>query len=231
MLNYLFHPTKEEKWKKWEDWQIQNLNEIEFVFIDYYTDNYFKIEDCKENEFYPHFGRFSYFLNNKQTAIHDLIHLYDSCKGYARYFTGDPTYIKLIKEYDLSANDKILGKIDFNEFFYDFHKIHAHIVALFSLSSLVMRLVAFHLAKKGKMLQYGIKPLIEISNESKVRLRQCIEIFQRCSNCKRISEKIWGTHDLCYDCHLTKICNKCGNRKEIVYPSNIRLPTCDSCKK
>lgn len=231
MLNYFYNPPIEEKWKKWMQWQTNNFDQINNCpTIDYYNENYFQINDCKDSIFYKNFGRFSYFLENKESSILDLIHLYDSCKGYARYFTGDPTYIKLIKQYSITNNDKLLNEINFDEFFYDYKKIHAHIVSLFSLSTLVMRMISYHLAKKGKMIQYGVKCLIEVTDDFRsVRITQSIEIFHRCSNCQRISEKIWGSYDLCYDCYLTKICNKCGKKKEIYYPSNYNLPICDKC--
>ena len=226
-MSFIFNKNKEKKWKNWEEWQIKNGYK-NCPILDYY-ESYYKIIMDENNPYYQYFGKFSYFITRKDNIIYDLLQLYDLCKGYARYFTGDPYYIKLIREYSKTNDIKNLHKIDFNEFFYNYKKIHAYVVSIFSLSTLIMRIISFYLAKKGKMIEYGVKPFIDLDNDYKTIIYQNIEIFQRCNNCNRISEKIWGVYTLCYDCYLTKICNKCGKKKEMIYPSNIKLPTCDHC--
>lgn len=93
-----------------------------------------------------------------------LLDFYDICKGTSRRFTGDPPAIKILRD---SITFKTLDRLinwDFEPYCYDYGTIHAHTVVQFSLSTLIMRLVAHYLSQ---ILDKKIYPNINITICSK----------------------------------------------------------------
>ncbi len=49
-------------------------------------------------------------------------------------------------------------------------------------------------------------------------------ITNKCSNCTRIADSLWGNHNHCLDCHLYKVCFICGGQMFTV--GRDKLPRC-----
>lgn len=233
MLGF-FGYSPESEWLKWEKWEKKNGISENCYSIEYYGLNYYKIKGCTSSKYYNTFGDFSYFLDYKEGIFSELLHFYDSCKGYARYFTGDPACITTLRTYLQTEDQKILLNINFSEYLYDYKKIHAYTVASFSLSTLVMRIAAHNLFKMSKIFPYDVELLIippikdYYSTPVEKHKLHCeeIEIFQVCPNCERLCDKLWGNYSVCADCHRTKICSNCGKVTKSGYFTSKNLPTC-----
>lgn len=50
----------------------------------------------------------------------------------------------------------------------------------------------------------------------------------RCSKCTRVSENLWGDHHTCLDCHMKRICSKCGTTATVI--GTDKLPKCEAHK-
>lgn len=50
----------------------------------------------------------------------------------------------------------------------------------------------------------------------------------RCSKCNRVSENLWGIFHCCIDCHMKRICSKCGITATVI--GSDKLPKCESHK-
>lgn len=74
-----------------------------------------------------------------------LLDIYDVCKGLTRRIKGDPSGILLIREVVIKRNLTSFYKRDFNKYCYDYSILHAHTVAQYSLSTLIMRLLTNYL--------------------------------------------------------------------------------------
>lgn len=227
MLSYFFTKEKQEEWKEWENEKKPSTCKS----MNYYCENFFDIKVDESNPYYDHFGKFSYFLQYHERTLSDLIHFYDSCKGYARYMTWDPNYICLTKNFIKHDNASSLSKIDFEDFFYDYTKIHAYVVAEASLSTLVMRIIAHHLFNMGKLVNYGTKCIILGKYIEPPKTKISPFEFSYCSYCQRICDKLWGSYSLCLDCHHTKICSSCGHEEKMDFPSHCQLPLCMTCTR
>jgi len=229
----LFGYSKESEWEKWLNWQRKNKIPEKSYSIEYFSNNYFKVCSNSLNKYYDNFGDFAYFIeySYKEEILEELLHFYDSCKGYARYFTGDPSCITSLRTFLKTGDDKILLSINFNEYLYDYKKVHAYTVASFSLSTLVMRIAAHNLFKMSKLSTYNIEliiiPTIKMNTTGEKLFCEEIEIFQVCPNCKRLCDKLWGAFSVCVDCHKTKICSKCGKNNDVIVGNlNDSLPKC-----
>lgn len=74
-----------------------------------------------------------------------LLDIYDTCKGYFRAFKGDAAGISLLREVVAKRNISVLNSHNFNQYNYPYNKIHAHTVAQFSLSTLLMKVLSDYL--------------------------------------------------------------------------------------
>lgn len=213
---------------QWEIWEQNPTNKC--YAMDYYCDNYFNIEEAVDHPYFSRFGKFSYFFKEDDKVISELIHFYDSCKGYARYLTGDPTSITIIKNFLKTNNKNLLSRLEPKQYLYDTLKIHAYTVAVYSLSTLIMRIILHHLFKQGMIITEGMRCLILPEEKGyKTNIIGSIEIFNRCYHCQRLCDKIWGNYGLCLDCYHTKICHICGREENKEIPSTLHLPLCKKC--
>lgn len=196
----IFTKKKEFYWDSWFEYQKKYGIPEKCDSIEYYIKNYFVIKVPRDNEYYDNFGVFSYFLLSKNASvIKELIHFYDNCKGYARYFTGDPNYISLLRKFSEDEDINVFNSINFEDYLYDYNKIHAYTVASFSLSNLIMRLAIHHIPKNSDDDNLMIFP----SNKDLMKrgkIFEEIEIKQICPGCKRICENLIGDNPMCIEC-------------------------------
>lgn len=99
------------------------------------------------------FGDFSSLLvnpignGNIIHYIHLLLDVYDICKGYLRRFKGEPACITMLRNVTLNQSLIPLKTYDFSTNAYPYISIHAHTVAQYSLSTLIMRFVAHYMSQ------------------------------------------------------------------------------------
>lgn len=198
-------------------------------------------------------------LNDVANYLLLLLDFYDTCKGISRRLTGDPAGISVLREV-IKKNSLIpLHAHDFNQYTYDYSIIHAHTVAQYSLSTLLMRIVGNYM---HQMASHGNYPGVILSkceraykeyrfgerNNSlltstpiNIPAKVIIEegrgsswprdtaTCSRCSACNRVSENLWGMFNVCLDCHMKRICSKCSKPATIIGADN--FPKCDVHQK
>lgn len=157
-LGTLLYGQPQEEWEIWEEWQ-KNQSEDHFLKSEIFE--YFK--SCQPNFDYPNpnpddkylsycFGDFTVFLVNPKNGgnvinyLSKLLLLYDTCKGFMRCIKGDPIGIARLREVVSRKSLEPLYTINLQNYYYDYTNIHSHTVVQFSLSTLIMRLVANYLA-------------------------------------------------------------------------------------
>jgi hypothetical protein len=209
-----------------------------------------------------------------------LLDIYDVCKGYSRRLTGDPPGIFILRNSIKTKTTHELQNHGFAQYAYTYNNIHAHTVAQYSLSTLIMRLVenymsyvnvcgyytpisitlcknSFNSNVFGKIFDPTgivlasldapiVQPILKsapniisdnISNNISTDCRRRkSEDFKgmslprdsamcvRCQACSRITERSWGIHKACLDCHIKRICSKCGNAATVIGFDN--FPKC-----
>lgn len=160
----------EDEWTTWEQWQRhQPLSHYEKsdIFQYYLT----RSPDFKppqnsclngyNQEYYVYcFGDFACLLVSPHTNgdilkyIDLLLDIYDTCKGYTRKIKGDPKSIAMLRKVLMTKNLTLLQNYNYNPYCYPYNTIHAHTVSQYSLSTLIMRLVAHHLSQTGPKEYY-----------------------------------------------------------------------------
>lgn len=90
-----------------------------------------------------------------------ILDIYDSCKGYSRLLKGDPQCITQIRNYLRDRNHHILNQHLLSPYIYDYEYIHAHTVAQYSLSTLLMCMLGNFMYHKGLIrdINFLIDPL------------------------------------------------------------------------
>ena len=78
-----------------------------------------------------------------------LLDVYDTCKGFSRKFRSDPTGISLLREIIHKNSLAPVHSHDFGIYSYDYGVLHAHTVAQYSLSTLLMLFVSNYLYHIG----------------------------------------------------------------------------------
>lgn len=122
----------------------------------------------KENGIYYKycFGDFSCLIvnTNINNNVEDivkyislLLDIYDTCKGYSRMITKDPNGINLLRDIIQDKSLNPLKSFDFKDILYPFHEIHAHTVAQYSLSTLIMRIVLDYISQIFREFHYDIE--------------------------------------------------------------------------
>lgn len=162
-----------ETWKIWQNSQ-PNLHYDKSAVFDYYV-TYFpktkKIWKTKKkigiNQYYEYcFGKFAMFITNPSEGgellgyIKELLKLYDTCKGLSRRLKGDPEAINVLRDAIRNKSLVPLRRHNFLQYEYPYHLIHAHTVAQYSLSTLIMRLVSHYMAHtytKGSYAELSVK--------------------------------------------------------------------------
>jgi len=169
-----YHSPIQDEWATWEDWQFHQLPihfEKSDIFQYYLTrrPNFIPpINSCLttcNNQYYIYcFGDFSSLLVSPHTVTNNLIidyitillDVYDVCKGIRRKLKvkGDPVGISLLRTIISTGKSNLLSTYDFSIYSYPYHSIHAHTVAQYSLSTLVMRLLSHYQHQTGPKTQY-----------------------------------------------------------------------------
>lgn len=192
IINY-FKSNYENDWNKWQKWQLYQ-NESHFKssdIIEYYT--YYRKIQIQNQEYNKDFGQFSFLFNTNKLkhVLKLIIDIYDHCKGYTRYLSGDPDCINWIKIY-LESKKIIFTEDTIKPYMYNYNIIHSHTVALYSLSTLLFRISLHHFF---------------INN--KISWNNCIihgklyfdKILLICSKCEVKTEKLYGENKYCFECY------------------------------
>ena len=183
-----------------------------------------------------------------------LLDFYDKCKGISRHITGDPVGISVLREVVKKNSSIPLHAHDFNQYAYDYGIIHAHTVAQYSLSTLLMRMVASYMnttsshgnypaitvarcEKAYKEYAFGDRSRLKFES-TPINIPQKIFVEEgrcsswprdsatcsRCQICGRVSENLWGAFNSCLDCHMKRICSVCSLPAVVICSDN--LPKC-----
>lgn len=155
--------TVKDDWNTWEEWQRHQLHshyEKSDIFH-YYLSRRPQFSPPKQSclngyqsKYYIYcFGDFTSLLVNPYGGgdvteyFSLLLDVYDICKGRSRMITGDPNGITLLRKVIAHRNLEPLKNFDFNKISYPYNIIHAHTVAQYSLSTLIMRLVGHYMSQ------------------------------------------------------------------------------------
>jgi hypothetical protein len=173
------------------------------------------------------FGRFTHFIRfpfhiscpELRAIITNLLELYNSCKGIRRRIFGDSAPIIMLREaIETSEGWCVLTRHDFTPYDYDYTRIHAHTVAYFSLSTLIMRIVAHYLhyttfgrdkheivlskcRRTRELLIFGLPLVLEDGSNTVVYI---------CGNCGKTFNEVYGRFHCCFQCHQNCVCRICG---------------------
>ncbi len=149
-LSWLFNPEQNfESYKLWQDKQPQT-HFIASSFQPYifpkpgYKDLHLKYTfgDFENLIYYPE-------TTNDLAYFTLLVNTYDKCKGYLRSIKGDHEGITLLRKVVLIDCVDELYQFDFNKFVYPYQYIHAHTMAYFSLSTLILLFVSNYMHFKS----------------------------------------------------------------------------------
>ena len=243
------------EWDAWAAWQAlrDDSHYSEFpAYHDFFLsqpDSFFP-RNCASSEpnakhYWYAFGVFTPLLVAKplrpdqaMSFATSLLTVYDSNKGYSRMLTGDPPAIAHLRSCVADSNLAALRTYDYSPYAYDPSRVHAHTVAQFSLSSLLMRLLSHSLHCSGAAVPsvpaaplrdaYDRKEFCKVlKNFSTASFwdphaarpfiyagncsRWTVSAQFSCSRCARLSEALWGYYQLCLDCYKTKACYVCGD--------------------
>jgi hypothetical protein len=165
-----------------------------------------------------------------------LIDVYDTCKGYARRIMGDTPGIKIIREAITKKNLLPLHQHDFKQYSYPFERIHAHTMAMYRLSTLLLRITSHFLYN-----------LSSTSGEP-IMVQQCSDAYDnnfygkpiisnigtnvgvKCHTCTLMTERQYGRFNVCLDCHTREICSVCGasaQKAQMINQDQDGLPKCE----
>lgn len=269
--------NEHNSWKEWQNQQYSLHYEKSEIFSYYRSQRpMFRPprDSCINNEsayWYSYcFGDFTCLIVEPinsidiMTYIKVILDVYDVCKGFRRSITGDPNCINVLRKVISTGNLQPLSEHNFTQYNYDYTQLHAHTVAQYSLSTLLMRLVSHYLTFVNSHLKITVFP-ITISHcqqclntrifgepQSKLpkaskpiptpsRIKNTIQeeikptswpynktgsdACFRCKVCQRATEKIHGDFHVCLDCHIYRICSKCG-LPAVVIDGNDKLPKC-----
>lgn len=255
------NPQDYRTWDLWMKWQkTQPIQHYKHSMVfEYYMKNsksniFFeevehsfvseKALTATENYYKYCFGEFYTFLMPIQKdiplfdALKTLVNIYDVCKGYSRVLFGDTDSIIFLKKVISLKDVSMIKNHDFSDSLYDYDLVHAHTVAHFSLSTLIMLIASNYV---GRITNH--------KNHKIVNFERCKQAFERhvfgipedvceiksepidivpfyrfhitsnswpitkqikCIKCARLTEGTWGKFGYCLDCHLKKACSSCG---------------------
>lgn len=227
---FIFNQNNENKWLEWIEWQknqnyfhYQNFNYIE----NYYNENKILKNFClninRENEtniyFSYCFGDFFplVLLSNEKIDRYEFIkiilEIYDYCKGYTRTMIGDSNIMIKLRNCLNERDTRPIQEIDYEPFLYPYGTIHAHTVAYFSISTLLIRILINFMSYKDIYIikkypcqiayeeaRYGCYRTIKTLNEFKKTKPKCITCFSEinhndlnsleCLKCKGLESQI-----------------------------------------
>lgn len=259
----------EEEQNSWHTWQLKQPEEHYKTSSIY---SYYKSQRThfstnktffKEPVYRYCFGDFCYLIvNPKDNEWHIMIYLqsildvYDVCKGITRRITGDPNYITMLRDVIKHNNYHILRKHNFMPYIYDYESIHAHTVAQYSLSTLLMFILSHYLSQHDAFIginypsiqfktcqkaylesNFGttVKPTLPLDIGTPKQKQKDIKWFSwpedkssciKCKCCGRVTEREWGDFSSCLDCHIHKVCHICGDKSVAIICNDQQLPKC-----
>ena len=167
-----------DEWNTWEEWQrCQPATHYErsdiFQYYLLHRHNFVPprnscLVGCNAEYYVYCFGDFASPLVTPHSNgdileyIRLLLDVYDVCKGIRRRLRvkGDPSGISILRRAVVTQTLDTLKACDFTVYDYPYERIHAHTVAQYSLSTLIMRLVSHHLNQTAPK---GLYPSILIS--------------------------------------------------------------------
>lgn len=174
-----------DEWTTWIEWQKRQpfvhyeKSEIFQYYLSYKPQFQPPRDSCitdGNNRFYTYcFGDFACLLvkppggSNVSEYFELLLDVYDTCKGPSRRITGDPIGISLVREVVRRRTLIPIQEHDFRQYNYDYSIIHAHTVAQFSLSTLLMRFVSHymsHVTTRGSFFAISISACQKSMNNS-----------------------------------------------------------------
>lgn len=132
----------------------------------YFAPLKYSVDNTPQRSYYKYcFGDFTNLIVTAATNddlasyVDRLLAIYDICKGFMRTYVKEPEGISILRKQDIS----LIIKHDFHQYDFDYTKLHAHTVAVYSLSTLLMLLLSNYLAW-----------LYPSSRYTKIDLNKCI---------------------------------------------------------
>ncbi|HSW76425.1 MAG TPA: hypothetical protein VLG50_05245 [Candidatus Saccharimonadales bacterium] len=142
----------QQNFKMWQEWQNKQDSQHYLTSI---SSLYINQKANRKNIYHCYcFGDFENLIYtpeqcNEIDYISMLIHVYDNSKGYLRSVKGDIVGIKMLRTILVDQNMDPLYHFDFAPYMYPYDQIHAHTVAYFSLSTIILFLVSNYMHIKS----------------------------------------------------------------------------------
>lgn len=159
---YWSNTTSQEEWTTWQEWQKHQLathyekSEIFQYYLKYRPEfqppRYSCITGHSSRQYIYCFGDFASLIVNPHGGgnvvdyFTTILDIYDVCKGSSRRIKGDPEGIALIRDVVQKRNLAPIKNHNFNQYTYDYSILHAHTVAQYSLSTLILRLASHYMS-------------------------------------------------------------------------------------
>lgn len=161
------------------------------------------------------------------TLIELLLTIYDKCKGMKRSVLGDTDAIVFLRSMLKLREPGHLLAYDFTPFAYDYTRLHAHTVAIYSLSTLIMRIVSHRLWLIVKQEH------IPHINRSVCQLAEEKSVFASMMDCGQgipFSAQAHRTLSTYYLVPTEALHNTIDTVRETFQPSHAKLcPRCSRC--
>jgi hypothetical protein len=176
------------------------------------------------------FGDYINLLSNHPISDQELMQLanfiiafYDYAKGIVRkYYKGDSKDITYLRAFTQGQGIANLQKIDFAAYNYNYDEVHSHVLAKYSLSNLLLRILEHNLANHGAYnrqyqpidfkkceLAYQKVNFNDTILNSSSSWSEGMEM-KRCNQCRVYTVSLWGKFHLCLDCYTKRVCRECG---------------------
>lgn len=179
-------------YKKVEKWEQNNKNNVEHFKKSTILTPYFQKYEIRNisNNYQKYFGDFCFLFEIKDFNIftQEIIKIYDLCKGFCRKLTCDPICIKWVKNSLLEKKEYKYDEI--KKYLYNYYNIHAHTMALFSLSILLFRITLHHMFCNN-IITFKECYINEYFSFNKK--------YFECNGCKRICDRLYE-NSLCQYC-------------------------------
>jgi hypothetical protein len=219
-----------EKWTQAESQQSE-LHYQHSTILDNFDIPIYYNNDENYQYFCYCFGDFTPLISNHILSQQELLSLaqfllkiYDQNKGYDRRLRkGDSLDIQNLRLFAQGEGFPILEKINFVKYHYPYYKIHAHSLAQYSLSILILRIMEHNLSYHYKNLRiielnhcYNCyhNATFNVLKDEHVHINigswsSGMQLYS-CSNCKSSNERLWGKFKVCLDCYIHRLCRTCG---------------------
>lgn len=174
------------------------------------------------------------------TLSQTLLYIYDQNKGYDRkYRKGDPVDITFLRTFAQGGGWDNIEKISFSKYHYPYHTLHAHTLAQYSLSTLLLRIIEHNLSfQHSQFLPFHVQKCIESYNNcnfapvtknynSMIMTSSSWSSgmeYRYCPNCKNKCDNLCGKFQVCLNCYTYNVCRTCGAR--VQHYSDDHKPYC-----